>query len=1442
MLFQDVCYYLSNTLPVDKRSELAKTLDLNGALAVSFDDPSLTHYITHSIPNQDSLEPLPQSSTALLVSPFWAERALALGQPCEAVFYSPSPAMLFSGIVATATDLSQSDNEVLCAGISSLGGQWRSALTRDVTHLFAMTTGSTKYETAMHYKDSTMMKVVTPHWFDDVVRLGMRGLPTTEYEFPDPPVFRNFGAQAVKNLTVGPDGVEGTRSPKKIKPLTPSKKALYDTALTSSATELPSMGLASNTVWNGMKIMLGSSLELNDSQRYAHEVDIRRGGGVVVKYRSSKEEVEKMDVAEIYITRYRAGPAFVKAYRLNKTIGTLPWFWYVRSTGVLSRPTDQLLHYPVPKTHVEGFDHHVITITNYTGKDREYIKRLIMAMGGEFTPSMSGRNTSVVAAYVSGTKTAKATSWSIPIVNHLWLEDCFTHWTNVPSTNEKYVAFPPGVDFGALLTERGYAMGRVVYDEADLNRLEKEETQQEGNGREKENLDVGASQPMPESPRKGKKPARDADEHEAAQYAERRRGGDEDGDVPMAADISAGGYLDIDVPIDDDGRLSDYDPDISNSQQQQRREEEMDIDESPSRRAAGRKIAASAKKGSRKSPVRAKSILKKGRTKARLPDSDEDEAGQERELEDLPPSSPERSPKQSRRLGKTSPARAAPTPSMDEDEEVQISSKPLSSVKERMQQKGGKAAKNGKKATAMLEGSEPELGRGHGREPEPSSKLKKPVTRTYRTKSRSRSRSRPRPQEMEEESEEEVEEISPPKTQATTKSPMKPTSKPTRADSRRRGIREASSDEEVEDMPPVKKSVPTDRTGRSRSRGRTERKGNSDSRDMEVEKVRSIKHTSARMIMTRSRSRSRARGSIKASDDDNDDEGESKKPRGRKPTVKAVTKTQSKSKSKPIVVDEDTEMGDAEEVARSLAKGKSKSKHPTAAPTTTERKRPVFPTDSEGSEKETPKRVIRRIHSRASIAETDNEPMDKSGRTPRRDVSVVVPTLKQVRSQSQIRGENEAKGSPQPKQPSTKKSLERTESVDVRARDSPEKSPPKRGRPASRALKITRAPSSSLDRSPSPTRPAPSKKPRPVEAATSKAGPSKVTETPSTIARTQRSAATKATNKLRNEIMPDVMNFQKELKSGNVKSAYDTEQASAKAKGKGKEKEGTALAASAQGKKRVSIGDGEAELSEKEEPEKKKRKTGKGNGRKSDVIELSADEDVAVEVAKGRRKPDIKTSATADRLASHTDVKNVVVMTTQVALPEDVVKAFTKMGAKFTQKPSECTHLVARSLVRTEKFLCAMATAPYVVTDAWVETCVSKNRIMPEEDFALKDPTSEKKYGFKLLDAIERSKANAGKVFAGKTFYLTPKVPVESKLLKNVVTAGGGQLLIQSPTARILKGHDNRFVISSPADVSIWRPLSEQGYPIYNQELVLTAMLKQQIDWDNESNKVPGSF
>lgn len=40
----------------------------------------------------------------------------------------------------------------------------------------------------------------------------------------------------------------------------------------------------------------------------------------------------------------------------------------------------------------------IITVTNYSGKHRDYLKKLILTMGAEFTPSMSNKNTAVIAA------------------------------------------------------------------------------------------------------------------------------------------------------------------------------------------------------------------------------------------------------------------------------------------------------------------------------------------------------------------------------------------------------------------------------------------------------------------------------------------------------------------------------------------------------------------------------------------------------------------------------------------------------------------------------------------------------------------------------------------------------------------------------------------------------------------------------------------------------------------------------------------------------------------------------------------------------------------------------------------------------------------------------------------------------------------------------------
>ena len=65
----------------------------------------------------------------------------------------------------------------------------------------------------------------------------------------------------------------------------------------------------------------------------------------------------------------------------------------------------------------------------------------------------------------SGKKTDSAAQWSIPTVNHTWLEDCFVNWRNLSVGHEKYVRFSPACDCSGFLGDRG--MGRkVILDDA----------------------------------------------------------------------------------------------------------------------------------------------------------------------------------------------------------------------------------------------------------------------------------------------------------------------------------------------------------------------------------------------------------------------------------------------------------------------------------------------------------------------------------------------------------------------------------------------------------------------------------------------------------------------------------------------------------------------------------------------------------------------------------------------------------------------------------------------------------------------------------------------------------------------------------------------------------------------------------------------------------------
>jgi hypothetical protein len=163
-----------------------------------------------------------------------------------------------------------------------------------------MGTTSEKYLTATHYQKQTRVKILVPHWFDDVVRLGVSTIPTLPYEWPDPEVLQ---------LAPLSPKAEWTHKP-------PDEKAsLYKSVIlgTSEDGEIPgTLGEAAErvNVWKGKHILLSASLGLNPGKREAVAMGVKRHGGVVVDAKNESDEAKKVEDVDVLVTKFWAGAAY----------------------------------------------------------------------------------------------------------------------------------------------------------------------------------------------------------------------------------------------------------------------------------------------------------------------------------------------------------------------------------------------------------------------------------------------------------------------------------------------------------------------------------------------------------------------------------------------------------------------------------------------------------------------------------------------------------------------------------------------------------------------------------------------------------------------------------------------------------------------------------------------------------------------------------------------------------------------------------------------------------------------------------------------------------------------------------------------------------------------------------------------------------------------------
>lgn len=198
--------------------------------------------------------------------------------------------------------------------------------------------------------------------------------------------------------------------------------------------------------------MLSKDLQLNDHLRKTLEGLINYAGALVV---------DNVEDADIYIGQYRNGNDYVKAARASKEVANLSWLYHVINRNKYTSPLSKLLHYPIPREGLPGFQNMRISISNYTGDARVYLENLIRYSGAEFTKTMKQDNTHLITAHTQSEKCEAAQEWGINIVNHIWLEESFAKCTVQSLTNPKYTYFPARTNLGEVAGQTRLDMKKV---------------------------------------------------------------------------------------------------------------------------------------------------------------------------------------------------------------------------------------------------------------------------------------------------------------------------------------------------------------------------------------------------------------------------------------------------------------------------------------------------------------------------------------------------------------------------------------------------------------------------------------------------------------------------------------------------------------------------------------------------------------------------------------------------------------------------------------------------------------------------------------------------------------------------------------------------------------------------------------------------------------------
>ncbi|KAL3072466.1 hypothetical protein niasHS_017440 [Heterodera schachtii] len=176
------------------------------------------------------------------------------------------------------------------------------------------------------------------------------------------------------------------------------------------------------------------------------------------------------------------------------------------------------------------------------------------------------------------------------------------------------------------------------------------------------------------------------------------------------------------------------------------------------------------------------------------------------------------------------------------------------------------------------------------------------------------------------------------------------------------------------------------------------------------------------------------------------------------------------------------------------------------------------------------------------------------------------------------------------------------------------------------------------------------------------------------------------------------------------------------------------------------------------------------------------------------------------------------------------------LGADIVFSVGLCTHFVTSSLYRTVNLLEAIALGKSVVTPLWVEASFRQLGFLPDLNFFVRDRENEKKYGFNLKATILRTRTR--RVFKGVEFHLSSEVQPKYEIIRRLVEAAGGTVQKEKPKKEYLLKCIQKnmpfFIICDKNTLCSYQFLMDSNFPIFNEDFILVAILRHQIDVSEE--------